>query len=381
MRPKIAVIVNKTAGHLAVSETFIEAHINGLPCETVAVVGNPGKRAVSGPRRQYLQSRALIPLGLRWAIRQSGLTDTSSQDCGSLRRFLGRQKIDAVLAEYGTTAISVMDACSSAQVPLIAHFHGWDAYSDHLVKMHGNDYRLLFDRAAAIVAVSSHMRSQLISMGSQPERTFHNACGADLPVGQRSRPAEAKKRFLMVGRLTEKKAPFLTLLAYKSVCENHKDAFLDVVGDGPLRQACQQLCKALSIDDRVTFHGAQPHSRVFEMMRDARGFLQHSVTSPNGDREGTPVGVLEAMGMGLPVVATRHGGILDIIESGRTGWLVDEYDVRAMADAINVLAGDSEKAAQLGANARDMVLRNWTVEKSNARLWNIIAESASLGSA
>jgi glycosyltransferase involved in cell wall biosynthesis len=219
------------------------------------------------------------------------------------------------------------------------------------------------------------MRDQLISLGANRDNTFHNACGAEIPDLLRACPGEADCRFVMVGRLTEKKAPFISLIAFAEVVRIHNDAHIDVVGDGPLKEACIQLCKGLGISSHVTFHGAKPHREALEILSKARCFVQHSVTAPSGDREGTPVGVLEAMGMGLPVVTTQHGGIVDIVDNGITGMLVEEYNMDGMAKAMLSYADDGVLAKQVGDKARGAVNANWTSEKSIGRLWKIIEQT------
>jgi glycosyltransferase involved in cell wall biosynthesis len=268
-----------------------------------------------------------------------------------------------------------MDACRDTNVPLIAQFHGYDAYRESLLRQYSDEYQRLFQVASAVIAVSQHMRSQLLRLGAHPGKTFHNACGAELPAGMRARPGETGKRFLMVGRLVEKKAPFLAILAFSQVAAKYPDARLDIIGDGPLKYACQQLSRSLGLSALITFHGALPHSDVFDFMARSRCYVQHSVCAPDGDREGTPVGVLEAMGMGLPVVSTRHGGIVDIIENGTTGSLVVEYDVEGMAQALINYADDAGLAQQVGENARTVVLADWTSAKSVERLWEIIEQA------
>lgn len=375
---KLAVIVNKDGSELGPSETFLHAHINQMPCDVYSLVGNPGFRMLrerSGGPGRYLASRTLVPLAWRWGLRQFTGQTVAEQDTRALRRFLVSNSIDAVLAEYGPTAVTVMDACEQARVPLVAQFHGYDAYRETVLDELGQGYRQLFKSAAAIVGVSSHMCEKLRALGAPEEKLFHNACGAEVSEQASAAPGAAGPRFVMVGRLVEKKAPFVSLLAFARVAADIPEAELEVVGDGPLMGPCQQLSKALGIENRVTFAGARPHSYVMSALTKARCFIQHSVRAPDGDMEGTPVGVLEAMGMGLPVVSTRHGGIRDIISEGETGLLVDEYDAGAMSAAMREVAGKPEYAADLGRKARQSVLENWTSEKSVGRLWDIIQKT------
>jgi glycosyltransferase involved in cell wall biosynthesis len=236
-------------------------------------------------------------------------------------------------------------------------------------------YQRVFSTARAIIAVSRDMVERLVALGAPPDRMVHNACGAalsDLPAS----PAAAPPRFVAVGRLTAKKAPFVTLLAFAAVRELVLDATLEIVGDGPLRGTCDQLLKALRLEGSVTLHGVTRHDDVFALLRSARCFVQHSVTAPDGDSEGTPVAVLEAMAMGLPVVSTRHGGIRDVVEEGRTGLLVDEYDVKGMTDGMLAFARDAVFAEAVGSAARAAVAGRWSTERSLARLLSVLQRAA-----
>lgn len=372
---KLAVIVNKDGNELEPSETFLHAHINKIPCDVVSLVGNPGFRMVRHRGKgegRYLASRNMAPLAVRWLSRKAFGRSVADQDTNALTRFLRREEVDAVLAEYGPTAVSVMQACSISGVPLVTQFHGYDAYRESLILEFGDDYKKLFSLSSAVVGVSKDMCSRLQAMGASERQLFHNACGADIPHNTVSRPGFGGGRFLMVGRLVEKKAPLVSLLAFSRLVREEPGVSLEIIGDGPQKGACLQLCRALEIESNVTFSGAREHSYVLTAMASADCFIQHSVRAPDGDCEGTPVGVLEALGLGLPVVATRHGGIVDIVDEGRTGLLVDEYDADGMFEALLEITRDPDKARSMGEKARESVLNNWTSEKSVSRLWDII---------
>ena len=123
-------------------------------------------------------------------------------------------------------------------------------------------------------------------------------------------------------------------------------------GGGELFEACVILVRALGLSDRVECKGVLSHEEVALEMRQARVFVQHSVTTPeNGDMEGKPVAVMEAMASGLPVVTTRHSGLTELIEDDVTGVLVDEFDVAAMADAMIRLAQDDDLVRRIGRAA------------------------------
>ena len=369
----IAVIINKEEGSIQPSETFLNSHIYQLPEPTIPIVGIPGHRIlIDTKKKKAIPSRSIFPLGFRWLMRKAKLSTIEKQDRQAVSQFLQQQKIDVVLAEYGPTAVSVMAACKDASVPLIVHFHGYDAYTDEILLEFKDQYIDLFNIASAIIAVSEHMKQQLLSIGAPENKIFVNSCGASTPKNLTATPSSSNINFLMVGRLVEKKAPFISIQAFSKVAKKFPYAKLDIIGHGPLLNLCHQTVSDLGIENQVTFHGAQSHEKVFELMKNARGFLQHSVRSPNNDHEGTPVAILEAMAMGLPVIATRHGGIPDVIEDGVTGSLIYEHNVESMAQAMLALAEDANYAQHIGEKARSSALANYTSELSNERLWNII---------
>ena len=146
-----------------------------------------------------------------------------------------------------------------------------------------------------------------------------------------------------------------------------------MIGDGPLLEACKQLARALGIAGQVLFPGPRSHSDVARTMRRARAFVQHSLRTTYGDSEGTPVAVLEAAASGLPVVATRHAGITDIVLDEKTGFLGDEGDIERMANCMIQLVKNPALAEQLGQAARARVCVEFSMEKSIHGLWRIIA--------
>jgi colanic acid/amylovoran biosynthesis glycosyltransferase len=373
-QPTVCVIVNKDAGKLGPSETFLKAHINRLGVETLPLIGNPGYRRRGDGEGPYLLSQSLVGRGWRWAKRQTPFQTPHSQDTAALARFLEAQRVDAVLAEYGPTAASVADACESAGVPLIAHFHGWDAYVLPRDETILRSYRRMFEVATAIVGSSHHMVRQLVSLGAPERKVVWNVYGVEVP-DESAAPGVVGPRFVAVGRLTPKKAPFVTLLALARVREEVPDATLDLIGAGPLHDACVQMIRALDLDESVRLYGAADHEEVFGLLRTGRCFVQHSVQAPDGDSEGTPVAILEAMAMGLPVVSTRHAGIVDVVEEGGTGTLVDEYDLEGMAEGMLRYARDPELAAAHGRAGRDAACDRWPMEKTLARLRNVIVRA------
>lgn len=347
------------------SETFIRAHVERLPAKTVLVQGWPpsvGPRPVlSLPERAFYKLRRAL-------FREGPARETTAAYVRAFRR----HRVHAVLAEYGPTGVTVMEACLRLNVPLVVHFHGYDASVRDVLAEHAEGYLRMFEQAAAIVAVSRAMQRKLIALGAPAEKVHYNPCGVDCAEFSEAEPESAPPIFLAVGRFVEKKAPQITLEAFASAHRSFPEARLRMLGDGPLHDECRALAQKLGINEAVTFLGARPHADVREEMRRARCFVQHSVEAASGDCEGTPVGILEAGASGLPVVSTRHAGIPDVVVEGRTGLLVDERDVRGMAEQMIRLLREPALAGELGRAARLHIENNFSSERSDGRLWAII---------
>lgn len=275
-------------------------------------------------------------------------------------KVLKKNKVDVVLAEFGHTAYDALAPCRKLGIPLVAHFHGRDVYViDDATKIR---YRELFEGASYVVGVSREMVSTLISLGANPDKIVYSPCGADdnfLNV----EPRRDEKVFLTVGRFVDKKAPYFTILAFNEALKAHPDIKLKMAGDGPLLDTCRNLVKALGIDGAVEFLGVKTHEEVMDLHRASYAFLQHSITASDGDKEGTPVGVMEAMASSLPVIATRHAGISDLITDGVSGLLCEEGDFRKMGADISKLAADPKLAETLGRNAREAARESFTLNR------------------
>jgi glycosyltransferase involved in cell wall biosynthesis len=179
-----------------------------------------------------------------------------------------------------------------------------------------------------------------------------------------------------MGRFVEKKAHFLTILAFERARRQCPEIRLSFAGDGPLLDSCKQLIRALRLEGVVEFLGVVSHDKVPAMIRSFRGFVQHSVTAPSGDSEGNPVAVMEAGASGLPVVSTRHAGIPDTVAHGETGLLSEELDIDSMANHIALLARDPSLAATMGENARARIQNFFSMERSIQGLYGILEAGA-----
>jgi glycosyltransferase involved in cell wall biosynthesis len=352
----------------APSETFIKAQIEGLPTRVEVLFGG----------LQYLEDENGIRLTPRWArVLRRALEAARPQwssrvDAYWFDRFLSRRRVRVVLAEYGPTGASLLVTCKRRSLPLVTQFLGFDASDRTVVNSLRADYGRLLGEEAATVAVSRDIERRLYTLGARLGSVHLVPCGVDVDRFHGASPEHNPPVFVAAGRFVEKKAPHLTLLAFSRVLADVPAARLQMVGGGPLLDACEQLANALGVAGSVEFLGFRSHEELAALMRGARAFVQHSMTAPSGDSEGMPVAILEAGASGLPVVATRHGGIPEAVVDGETGFLVGEGDVGAMADRMRQLALDPALAGRLGVRARAHVREHFRQSDTLGQLWGVL---------
>ena len=364
----------------AYSETFIHMQFERLPC-VLRIHGGPvASETIPGGPIALGKSPAGL-LDLLWALGSTANRQTTLQT-REMQRRLRRRRVDVVLANYGRTGVALLPLCRELSIPLVVHFHGYDAHMESEIARLGDGYRRLGRECAQVIAVSERMRSALVGLGIPADKITLIRCGVDPERFEPCDAVPAEPLFFGVGRFVDKKAPYLTLLAFDRVRRRHPEARLVLAGDGPLLDATHNLVEALGLAGAVEFPGILSPDEVGRWMRRASAFVQHSVTprmGPSaGDSEGTPVAMLEAMMTGLPVIGTRHAGIGEVIEHGVTGLLADERDVEGMAAAMARVIESPAEAGRMGAAGRRHALAHHTSSRYVQQLRNVL-ESAATG--
>jgi colanic acid/amylovoran biosynthesis glycosyltransferase len=143
---------------------------------------------------------------------------------------------------------------------------------------------------------------------------------------------------------------------------------VETIGTGPLKPALEAQVQRLGVQDRVTFLGAQPHEAVRPAYRRATLFASPCVVSADGDRDGIPNVLLEAMASGVPVVSTSVSGIPEVIQSGHNGLLVAPHDPAMLAGALDLLLADADLRDRLARAARCTIEAHFAIERNSAEL-------------
>jgi colanic acid/amylovoran biosynthesis glycosyltransferase len=144
-----------------------------------------------------------------------------------------------------------------------------------------------------------------------------------------------------------------------------------IVGDGPLRGEIEDLINELELKRHVRMYGWMKQEEVIELLKQSHIFLAPSVTSKEGDQEGIPVALMEAMAQGLPVLSTDHSGIPELVQDGTSGFLVPERDVEALANKLEYLVEHPEIWPERGKAGRDYVKKHYDIHRLNDRLVEI----------
>lgn len=274
------------------------------------------------------------------------------------------ERYDVVHAQFGTLApmAAAMRRSGALRGALVVSFRGADATS--ILRSDPHHYDRVFRSADLLLPVSEYLKAKLVAAGSPPERTIVHHSGIDLAqfAFHERGGADAEPRCLLVGRLTDKKGIRYALEALALVRDRGIPARLDIAGEGDDLARLQRVSDDLGLSGAVRFLGRLTPVEVRAAMRRANILLAPSVTARDGDQEGIPNVLKEGMACGLPVLATFHSGIPELVEDGVSGLLVPERDSEALADAWYELAQHPERWGAMGRAGRAAVEKGFAAE-------------------
>ncbi len=250
----------------------------------------------------------------------------------------------------------------------IVSFRGHDTLVKPLVDDQWREsLNKIFSRCNYLHYVSNYLRQEGIKLGAPPERSLVIHPGIDVnfyqPSPDRTQPeAERPLNLITVGRLVWQKGLISALKAVKALVEKGYIMHYSIVGDGVERNHLAFRARELGIDNNVKFFGTQPPDQVKQLLASSDIYLQPSLT------ESICVAVMEASATGLPVIASKVGGLPEVVEHDVTGLLVPPDSPTALAEAIMVLADDKNKRLEMGKLGRIKIEREFSL-KREAKEW------------
>ena len=382
----------------ALTQTFIDREMRGVMANGVAVEvhplwdwGNQASPAPGGPtlRRhgflriagralgEMIRQPSLVWRGLRavWRHRPRTAEHWFHTLWGALWAFgMARELRTQPAWIHGAWATAPATAAMTLGRLLGRPFSfGAHAYDLH---RHGGDPLLpLKMRRAAFVHTTTefnvrHLRKRF---PSAPAEIVLARRG--LPALPPARPESAGNdwagrslRFLSVGRLVEKKGQLLWIQALAELARRGAEFHASLVGEGPLRPVLEDAIRHENLESRVTLYGALPPERVQNLHAEADAFFHCGVVDSEGDRDGLPNVVPEAMSWGALVISSPGGGVAEAITHEKTGLIADPHDPTAVADAVQRLIADPALRSGLRTTARAWVSENFLAAKNTARL-------------
>ena len=275
---------------------------------------------------------------------------------------------------FGQIAVHLRPLTRAWKNPTIVSFHG----ADVMVDMDKTAYReatlQMLDAVKLVLVRSDSLRRALTDLGCDPEKIEVQRTGiplAEFPFRERVFPEDGQWRLVQAGRLIEKKGLPVTFRAFATFLQQYPSATLTIAGEGPLLDELQDLARELGIEKRVSFTGFISQEELRDIYYWSHIFLHPSQTGHDGNQEGIPNSMLEAMATGLPVFATDHGGIPEAVENGATGLLVPERDDKALAQALLNAAQDPPLLWRIGRAGGSSVQKNFDLSTQAQRLEEI----------
>ena len=284
---------------------------------------------------------------------------------------------DVFIAHFGPAGVTAAKLRELGVIrgKIATIFHGIDISSREVLNHYTSEYQQLFRRGDLMLPISDLWAGRLQKMGCPREKIAVSRMGVDMtrfsprPVKAPATPLE----IISVARLTEKKGLHVAIEACRQLKEQGVAFRYRILGIGPWERRLRTLIEQYQLEDMVEMPGFKPSHEVKAMLDDADVFLLPSVTGADGDMEGIPVALMEAMAVGIPVVSTLHSGIPELVEADKSGWLVPENDARALAQRLAAFSQlDADKLAPVIKRAREKVEHDFNQQVINRELASLL---------
>jgi colanic acid/amylovoran biosynthesis glycosyltransferase len=298
----------------------------------------------------------------------------SAAEVREIERVLNKSDSQLLHIYFGHIAVLLRPLIRHWPKRTIVSFHGADVLVDMQKPAHRSGTEEMLSLVRRVLVRSQSLRQAVIDLGCAPEKIEIQRAGVPLnqfPFKERRVPGNGAWQVLQVGRLIEKKGLKTALRAFAKFRKEFPSAKLTIAGEGLQLGELQSLTRELQIASSVDFAGFVSQEKLRELFYSSHLFLHPSETGLDGNQEGVPNSMLEAMSTGLPVFATQHGGIPEAVEHNSGGILVEERDYESLADALIDCAKGSARLAAMGRAASESVAKNFSQTEQTRRLEDI----------
>ncbi|HGE0252812.1 TPA: colanic acid biosynthesis glycosyltransferase WcaL, partial [Salmonella enterica subsp. enterica serovar Typhimurium] len=284
---------------------------------------------------------------------------------------------DVFIAHFGPAGVTAakLRELGVLRGKIATIFHGIDISSREVLSHYTPEYQQLFRRGDLMLPISDLWAGRLKSMGCPPEKIAVSRMGVDMTrFTHRSVKAPGMPlEMISVARLTEKKGLHVAIEACRQLKAQGVAFRYRILGIGPWERRLRTLIEQYQLEDVIEMPGFKPSHEVKAMLDDADVFLLPSITGTDGDMEGIPVALMEAMAVGIPVVSTVHSGIPELVEAGKSGWLVPENDAQALAARLAEFSRiDHDTLESVITRAREKVAQDFNQQAINRQLASLL---------
>lgn len=311
----------------------------------------------------------------KWFGKQLGY---GAKSIAKMKRLLAGESFDLLHAQFGDNGVLILPLAKQLNLPMVVSFHGFDASRKLANRSYREGLKDVFDYASAIIVCNTGMADVLPLSEAHKKKVRWVPYGIDIEQFTLDTSVAQPNSFniLHVGRLIEKKGVPDLIRAFARALKEVDQMTLHIVGTGKEEGECRALVKEFNLESNVVFHGWKSPKEVKELMQLCEVFVLNSRVASNGETEGLPVGLLEAMAMSRAVISTRHAGIPLAVENEVGGILVDERDTDSLSQQLIRLYHNKELRLAMGKAARAKVENQFTMKKMHENLRDIYTEIA-----
>lgn len=258
---------------------------------------------------------------------------------------------------------------------LVITFYGTDL-TQYVTNKPSSLYSFLFKKGDLFLPICQFFKDILIDLKCNPKKIEIHHIGIDLgffcPAGNLN--SDQEPSILSVGRLVNKKGFFYSIKSIERLKQQYPAIKLSIIGDGPNRAYLEKLIRRLQLESNVEMLGARNKAQILEYLHHSNIFLLPSVTTIDGEKEGTPTVLMEAQAMKIPVVSTWHAGIPEVVEDGISGFLIKERDIQGIVLALKKLIANPDLRMKMGEAGRKIVSQNFNNEILVTRLISLYSK-------
>ncbi|MCK9595834.1 glycosyltransferase [Candidatus Pacearchaeota archaeon] len=283
---------------------------------------------------------------------------------------------DIILCHFGTNGYNAINLKNLGILngKIVVFFNGRDM-SCELISRGDNFYNELFMQSNLFIPICHFFGDKFLKLGYTPRKIKVLRLGVDCSKFRiASKTQKDEINILTIARLVEKKGLEYSIRTVAELLKKYPSLRYTIIGDGELKKPLKKLIKKLKAESNILLVGDKPRDEILKCFSETDIFVLSSITAKNGDTEGTPISIMEAMASGIPVVSTYHSGIPEVVKDEVSGFLVSEKDIGSLYKKIELLINNSSLRKKMGIEGRKIIEKDFNIKILNKKLVKILQE-------